>query len=274
MTDLLKEKPAAEMEHLKTPPSVRSQTSTDEEDNPNDQRYTSRNDTHSESLTTIDNINNEYSISTLTNLLKEMKKRKKQRNSNSKHRRPNPYRCPPSTLQISPDALNKGSVNILIDPATLINEHVDEIRMRIEGHTKAALVFEKREKWIGYPVTILSSFLTSVIMMSISDDDEFDKKKIKYISLGLSVVSFLLSISREYFSFSKKFQSHDLSSKLYTTLLRSIESTLIKNGLDKNAKRDLFKEIVSQMSIIEQYETPIPRKIDEKVRDRFSVPKL
>ena len=72
--------------------------------------------------------------------------------------------------------------------------------------------------------------------------------------------------------FSKKFQSHDLSSKLYTTLLRSIESTLIKNGLDKDAKRDLFKEIASQMSIIEQYETPVPHKIDKKIRYNFDKP--
>ena len=156
--------------------------------------------------------------------------------------------------------------NILIKPNMLINEHLFEIKLRILSHTKSALLYEKREKIIGYPITILSSFLSSTIMLEISNNDNIIKSIFSYISLCLSIISFLLSISRQYFEFSKKFQSHDLSSKLYTNLLRSFEVRLIKNHINNDERHEIFKDIVDQMSIIEQYEIPIPEKIDKKIR--------
>lgn len=158
--------------------------------------------------------------------------------------------------------------NIEINPSELINKHLNEIQIRIIGHTQSAIMYDQREKILGYPITILSSFLTSAIMMSITSENETGKDIIKYISLSLSSLSFLFSVSRDYLNFSKKFQSHDLSSKLYTTLLRSIEVRLIKNHLSNDDKRDIFKDIVDQMSIIEQYETPIPNYIDKFLREQ------
>ena len=168
----------------------------------------------------------------------------------------------------SHDSNRNTGVKIMMSPSKLINEHLSEIQLRIVGHTRAAKMYEKRDKIIGYPVTILSSFLTSAIMMSIANDNNgFEvKTAIKYISLTLSIMSFLFSVSRDYLNYSRKFQSHDLSSKLYTTLLRSTEVRLIKTHLDECERRDIFKDIVDQMSIIEQYETPIPSKIDKNVR--------
>jgi hypothetical protein len=159
------------------------------------------------------------------------------------------------------------TVNIMMNPSKLINEHLCEIQLRIIGHTRTAILYEKKDKIIGYPVTILSSFTSSTIMMSITGDSENNKNLIKYISLSLSIMSFLFSMSRDYLNYAKKYQSHDLSAKLYTTLLRSVEVRLIKNHLGKEDKRDIFKDIVDQMSIIEQYETPIPAGIDKKVRE-------
>jgi hypothetical protein len=175
-----------------------------------------------------------------------------------------------SVLGDSPQILLQNRINpvtIMMNPSKLINEHLSEIQLRIVGHTRAAISYEKKDKVIGYPVTILSSFITSAIMMSITEDKSNDQNVIKYISLSLSITSFLFSVSRDYLNFAKKYQSHDLSAKLYTTLLRSVEVRLIKNHLGKEDKRDIFKDIVDQMSIIEQYETPIPAGIDNKVRD-------
>ena len=169
-----------------------------------------------------------------------------------------------SSQQVTTNRMN--NVTIMMNPSKLINEHMSEIQLRIIGHTRAAISYEKKEKVIGYPVTILSSFLASTIMMSISGDSSNDRGVIKYISLSLSITSFLFSVSRDYLNFARKFQSHDLSSKLYTTLLRSVEVRLINNHLDKDEKRDIFKDIVDQMSIIEQYEIPVPVGIDSKVR--------
>ena len=107
--------------------------------------------------------------------------------------------------------------------------------------------------------------LSSALMMNISSNAE-ESYTIKIISLIISIVAFILSASREYLNYARRFQSHDLSSKLYTTVLRSTEVRLIKNHIDRDEKRDIFKDIVDQMTIIEQYETPIPDTIEKQVR--------
>lgn len=233
----------------------------------------------SESTRNACNIH-EFSISTLDKKLKQLKQIKKNNKGkvqktlrhslsvsdtdkeNYTYDAPKPQMT--SSQKVTTNRMN--NVIIMMNPSELINEHMSEIQLRIIGHTRAAISYEKKEKVIGYPVTILSSFLTSAIMMSISGDSSNDRDVIKYISLTLSITSFLFSVSRDYLNFARKFQSHDLSSKLYTTLLRSVEVRLINNHLDKDEKRDIFKDIVDQMSIIEQYETPVPAYIDSKVR--------
>lgn len=204
----------------------------------------------------------EFSISTLDRKLKEIKKLRKQKFT----KRHSETLSNDNQLKRSLNTSSTEHVTIMINPSKMISEHLDEIQLRIIGHTRAAKMYEKKDKIIGYPVTILSSFLASAIMMGITTDNDHSVVIIKYTSLILSIMSFLFSVSRDYLNFSRKFQSHDLSSKLYTTLLRSIEVRLIKNHIDNEERRDIFKDIVDQMSIIEQYETPIPSKIDKCVR--------
>jgi hypothetical protein len=154
-----------------------------------------------------------------------------------------------------------------MNPDILIHMHVCEIQLRILCHKHAAALYDSRDRLIGYPTTILSSFTTSAIMLSLSNNsDELEFNYIEYVSLGLSIASFLFNASRDYLNFSKKFQSHDLSSKLYTSLLRSVEIRLINKNIDDAEKRDIYKDIVDQMSIIEKYELIVPKHIDLKVR--------
>lgn len=210
----------------------------------------------------------EFSVSTLDRKLKEIKRNKHNKYTKTRCNSLDNVHRKKMSLHLNQDQVSDkiNNITIMMNPSKLINEHLNEIQLRIIGHTRAAIMYGKREKIIGYPVTILSSFITSAIMMSITSDSLHNKEVIKYISLTLSIISFLFSVSRDYLNFARKFQSHDLSSKLYTTLLRSTEVRLIKNHLSKDDKRDVFKDIVDQMSIIEQYETPIPVDIDNKIR--------
>jgi hypothetical protein len=172
-------------------------------------------------------------------------------------------------FNINTDIIKSDNVPIMIDPSLLISEHLNEMQLRMIGHTRAAILYEKKEKILGFPVTIISSFTTSSIMLDMTkDNDKTDNSLyyIKYISLILSIISFVFSILRDYLNYAKRFQSHDLSSKLYTTLVRSVEVRLIKTHLSKEDRQDIFKDIVDQMSIIEQYETPIPHNILARVR--------
>jgi hypothetical protein len=201
----------------------------------------------------------EFSIATLDRKLKRLKEIK------TLHKSP---KLPDRTLYYSNQSPDKSSSSLVnMNPIKLINEHLKEIQLRIIGHTRAATIYENRDKFFGYPLTIISSFTSSTILMTISMDCENNLKNnlIKYSSFGMSIISLFMSVSRNFLEYSKKHQSHDLSSKLYTTLLRSIEIRLI--SLNKEyTKRSLFKELVDQMSIIEQYERPIPQYIDQKVR--------
>jgi hypothetical protein len=209
----------------------------------------------------------EFSVATLNRKLNKTRhsfSKKGQLNTRAIDQSITEYNTPPSIETQLGKSID--TLNLMMNPTTLIEEHLSEIQLRIIGHMRSANMYEKREKIIGYPVTILSSFLSSTIMMTITAGTE-TPVYIKYISLGLSLTSFLLSVSRDYFGFAKKSQQHDLSSKLYTTLLRSMEVRLIKNHLNKNDKRDMFKDIVDQMSIIEQYETPVPSIVERKIRE-------
>ena len=129
------------------------------------------------------------------------------------------------------------------------------------------MVLHKREQIITFPITILATFIASSIMVDLSGDSNKLKTYIKYTGLFISFFLGLLNELRKYFDYTTAHKEHDLSAKLYTTLLRSVEVRLIKNTLTKDDKQDIFKDIINQMSIIEQYEPDIPGYIDAKVRD-------
>lgn len=230
------------------------------------------------SMSSCHNDSHEFSISTLDRKLREIKRIKKakknrfayNRKKNKHISRPVHVLSPLGSDFMSDSFHHDRNVDkLMLDSNQVISEHLREIQLRIVGHTRAALSYEKKDKIIGYPVTILSSFLTSSIMLTLTSGENAERYIIKYISLTLSILSFLFSVSRDYLNYSKKFQSHDLSSKLYTTLFRSIEVRLI-HETSQQENRDIFHDIVNQMSIIEQYETPIPEKIDRTIRENIN----
>lgn len=200
----------------------------------------------------------EFSVSTLDKKLMQIRKNKlsNKKMSNMFKKKKNNDKETSST-----------KINVSIDPSKLISDHLHEIQLRIIGHNRAAKMYDTQDKCLGFPVTILSTFIASTLMMSINADEEYDKQIIKYVGLVLSLLSFFFNVTREYLKLARKFQSHDLSAKLYTTVLRSTEVCLIKDNLSKEEKKDIFKDIINQMSIIEQYEIDIPYKISSKIMD-------
>jgi hypothetical protein len=181
---------------------------------------------------------------------------------------------PTSNYEYDPaDVMTQRQHDIHRSSSQLIDEHLQEIQVRINGHSQAALRYEKRDRIIGYPVTLLSSFVASTLMMNLSADNNRNQTVVDIIGFSFSVISFVLSLSRDYLKYTTKFQAHDISSKLYTNLLRSIEVRLIGNHITIDDKRDMFKDIVDQMSIIEQYELPIPSNINKSIRADVFLPR-
>lgn len=200
----------------------------------------------------------EFSVSTLDKKLMQIRK-----NKLKNKKIPNMFK----KKKNNDKETSSTKINVSIDPSKLISDHLHEIQLRIIGHNRAAKMYDTQDKCLGFPVTVLSTFIASTLMMSINTDEEYDKKIIKYVGLVLSLLSFFFNVTRDYLKLARKFQSHDLSAKLYTTVLRSTEVCLIKDNLSKEEKKDIFKDIINQMSIIEQYEIDIPYKISSKITD-------
>ena len=158
---------------------------------------------------------------------------------------------------------------IHINTAKLIHNSLDDIQIRIIGHSRTYKLYESRDKIFSYPVTLLSSSTVSTILMSISVSGP-GVIIIKYISLTLAIMAFLFSITRDYLKFSHIAQSHNMSSKLYTTLLRTMEMRLIKNNSIEEQK-NIFQDLIEQVSIIETYEISIPYDIDNDIRNNYAL---
>ena len=152
---------------------------------------------------------------------------------------------------------------ISISPSRLIEQHLSEIRRRIDLHSRAANHYEYWNRILGYPTAVLSGFMSSTMMLQMTSDGS---DSINILNLSLSCILFFFSTTKVYLKYEEKNKSHDISSKLYTTLSRSAELRLIKGhdeiGLEE--KKDMYKDLVEQMSIIEQFDLTIPDMIIKK----------
>lgn len=155
---------------------------------------------------------------------------------------------------------------IAISPSRLIEQHLAEIRKRIDLHDKSSQYYDYWHKVMGFPIKLISGFLSSTMMYTIASHNN---QYVNVINLIMSSSLFVLSTSKEHLKYEEKNKSHDISSKLYTNLLRSIEKRLsIKKAGDSDIspeeKNDMFKDLVEQMTIIEQFDLIIPSNIAKK----------
>jgi len=152
---------------------------------------------------------------------------------------------------------------ITLSPSRLIEQHLSEVRRRIELHSRSADYYEYWNRILGYPTTLISGFLSSTMMYALTLDNN---KKIDIINLVLSCVLFFLSVTKKYIKYEEKNKTHDVSAKLYTTLSRSVELRLIKTDdvISREERKDMYKDLVEQMTIIEQFDLTVPDRIIKK----------
>lgn len=163
--------------------------------------------------------------------------------------------------------IRSGGGELELNVNELIDAHLTEVKIRADGHSEETSRFSKRDRRIGCPTIILTAFASSVYLLA---TDVFNKGRIGgYIAFALSILSFILGTVREYYNWSSVSHSHDLSAKLYMSLFRSIELRLIEEQLTPEERRHIFKEILDQMSIIEQYEPKISSRIMKQVQEEL-----
>jgi len=162
------------------------------------------------------------------------------------------------------DSFSSSTNDLLKHPSVLINEALQNIQNKIKGHGKTHILYTKYDRSLGYPIAILSIFISYSMLLNVNDNPDL-VFPLELTGLTLGIIMFILSISREYLRFSKKAYEHDISCKLYTDLLRNVEIRLINGFIDIKEKQDLFRDMSMQMNTIEQYELRIPKRIMRKI---------
>jgi hypothetical protein len=145
----------------------------------------------------------------------------------------------------------------------LINEHLKDLRVRIEAHNLSFLMYRKWDKYISLPILLLMTILSSTMGILVFSDGSGTVGK--WLGLILSTSALTLTALKGHLQWDLKAHDQDTSSKLFKQLLRSVEVKLISTTLTNDDKHELFRDIISQISIIEQYEEPIPKTIEDKI---------
>ena len=159
---------------------------------------------------------------------------------------------------------NISDYSIIKNVTELLRNNIKTVNDRIGCHNIENERYERYDKIMGYPITLLSIFISSSIMFNINANDK--SVAVEIMGLIISFILSFLSVSREFLNYARKGAEHKVSCKLYTTLLRNIETRLMKNELTNVEKKEIFRDLVAQISLIEQYELPIKSKTMERVR--------
>jgi hypothetical protein len=147
----------------------------------------------------------------------------------------------------------------------LIHTHMKELAFRSAAHQILFTKIRKLRWLVGFPQTLMSGFLSSALSVNLLTDDHVYHNVSTKVALAMSLTSFILRVTEQYFRLFEKETSHDMSSKLYNTLLRNIQLQYInrRNGI---SDFDIYTDIVQQMNVIEQYELPISTQLLDSVR--------
>ncbi len=172
-------------------------------------------------------------------------------------------------VQIEPAQLEQIRMKS-IDLPTKIRSSLRELELRMICHKMAFIDYKFWDKLFGYPLTLVSTFLASSFLIDLSRAKPESGKVMSSIGLVLSALSMFFSITRDYTQFGELSKSHEISYKLYQSLIRSVEVMLVCDSeITKEDYRRIFKHISDQLTQIEQYEQPVGEKIEQKVKKEY-----
>lgn len=149
--------------------------------------------------------------------------------------------------------------DVRINIKTLIKETIEDVKIKSRAHNVMFRVLKKRDQILSFPVVLFTA-ITSTSLILLWTEDEPNKGVILF-SFILTSLSLIISSIQRFLRYNFKAHSHDTSSKLYSQVHSEINIVLIKNHLDNNVLRDLYGDVLKQISIIEEYEEPISEKL-------------
>lgn len=146
-----------------------------------------------------------------------------------------------------------------------LKEKINTSKNKTDGHDIMFRRYRRYDKWLGFPVMFFTAITaTSLIGLYTQDNPN---KNVMLTSIILSSLAFVISTTQKFLNYTDKYHKHDTSSKLYNRLNREIKYVLRKNHIDADKLRDLLGDVDRELSLIEEYEEPIPYKLMKKIED-------
>lgn len=147
------------------------------------------------------------------------------------------------------------------DVKSLILKKVGQVEKRIKEHKRAGNRFKQYDLFLGYPIVILSTFITSSIITTLSQSESMGKG-LSIVVCILSSISLFLIATRNYMQFGKLYNKHEMTARLYMNLDQKIKTRLLKT-LNIAELRNIYESILEQLSTIELYAEPLPLDLED-----------
>jgi hypothetical protein len=147
----------------------------------------------------------------------------------------------------------------------LIQNTLIDLKHKIKSHKMTSELYHTRNNKLEFPAFIILTVLASSFGVTIFNEDS--ASEFKWINLLLTSIVFVINMIRTKLGYEKKSATHDNSSKSFNKILIDVESRLLGDVINDSVKKDIYREVINQMNIIQQYTLPIPEFIEIRVKE-------
>jgi hypothetical protein len=130
-------------------------------------------------------------------------------------------------------------------------------------HREASYYYSKKDSYITIPIIIISSLAGSISFISISSTE--NNYVLPLLSGSLNICATIMSSTKEYFGWNKKYYDHNNAASAYLKLKNLIEIQLALHKLGLNIPYEkMIPEIGSLVNKIDNDAEPLPGYLSDK----------
>ena len=139
------------------------------------------------------------------------------------------------------------------DPLALLHQWLVGIKIAHVGHTRAATIYARRNRWLGGLATLASAVVGTTLFTSLSTSD---KGTIVTFAAIVSVATVVLTALSTFLNYADLVTGHRAAASTYGALRRRVEQLVVFGEPDK--LRDEMTDIAATWSKIEQDAVDLP----------------
>jgi len=137
------------------------------------------------------------------------------------------------------------------------NSYVLFCYQKNEEHNAASIYFSKLYRLITYPLLVLSSVITMLASLNVSND-------IEYLDIYIAVLTGLYSVIHSistFVEYGNRSKCHEHTSNQYLSLARSLESQLFFETSKREHPRVMYEIVSRELFTISQNECNVPKHL-------------